>query len=144
MCPLIIFKFCIFVFQTVITCHLPHFKMSITILHGYSWFDPSNLKTAGSDLWGGIIFWVSVATRAEHSFGIRVKQRATLSLRFSYSSPSSHALSISTSKGTFYFFPSGLPVAGQTSEFVNQVLEKTAEGNPTGGLVGLRIPTSKV
>ncbi|XP_060053153.1 CREB3 regulatory factor [Erinaceus europaeus] len=38
----------------------------------------------------------------------------------------------------------GLPVAGQTSEFVNQVLEKTAEGNPTGGLVGLRIPTSKV
>nr|XP_045008613.1 CREB3 regulatory factor isoform X2 [Jaculus jaculus] len=38
----------------------------------------------------------------------------------------------------------GLPVAGQTSEFVNQVLGKTAEGNPTGGLVGLRIPTSKV
>lgn len=38
----------------------------------------------------------------------------------------------------------GLPVAGQTSEFVNQVLEKTAEGNPTGGLVGLRIPSSKV
>uniref|UniRef100_G3UN07 CREB3 regulatory factor n=1 Tax=Loxodonta africana TaxID=9785 RepID=G3UN07_LOXAF len=38
----------------------------------------------------------------------------------------------------------GLPVAGQTSEFVNQVLEKTAEGNPTGGLVGLRIPASKV
>ncbi|XP_019334069.1 CREB3 regulatory factor [Alligator mississippiensis] len=38
----------------------------------------------------------------------------------------------------------GLPVAGQTSEFVNQVLEKTAEGDPTGGLVGLRIPTSKV
>lgn len=38
----------------------------------------------------------------------------------------------------------GLPVAGQTSEFVNQVLEKTAEGDPTGGLVGLRIPMSKV
>ncbi|EDM04043.1 similar to adult retina protein (predicted) [Rattus norvegicus] len=38
----------------------------------------------------------------------------------------------------------GLPVAGQTSEFVNQVLGKTAEGNPTGGLVGLRIPASKV
>ncbi|XP_053148126.1 CREB3 regulatory factor [Hemicordylus capensis] len=38
----------------------------------------------------------------------------------------------------------GPPVAGQTSEFVNQVLEKTAEGDPTGGLVGLRIPTSKV
>ncbi|XP_030067448.1 CREB3 regulatory factor [Microcaecilia unicolor] len=37
----------------------------------------------------------------------------------------------------------GLPVAGQTSEFVNQVLEKTSEGDPTGGLVGLRIPTSK-
>ncbi|KAG8439294.1 hypothetical protein GDO86_005495 [Hymenochirus boettgeri] len=35
------------------------------------------------------------------------------------------------------------PVAGQTSEFVNQVLEKTSEGDPTGGLVGLRIPTSK-
>ncbi|XP_005053687.1 PREDICTED: CREB3 regulatory factor isoform X2 [Ficedula albicollis] len=38
----------------------------------------------------------------------------------------------------------GLPVAGQTSEFVNQVLEKTAEGDATGGLVGLRIPTAKV
>lgn len=38
----------------------------------------------------------------------------------------------------------GLPVAGQTSEFVNQVLEKTAEGDPTGGLVGLRIPMAKV
>ncbi|KAL7989221.1 hypothetical protein Chor_011887 [Crotalus horridus] len=38
----------------------------------------------------------------------------------------------------------GQPVSGQTSEFVNQVLEKTAEGNPTGGLVGLRIPTSKI
>ncbi|XP_063784134.1 CREB3 regulatory factor [Pseudophryne corroboree] len=38
----------------------------------------------------------------------------------------------------------GSPVAGQTSEFVNQVLEKTSEGDPTGGLVGLRIPTSKV
>nr|XP_056714122.1 CREB3 regulatory factor [Euleptes europaea] len=38
----------------------------------------------------------------------------------------------------------GPPVAEQTSEFVNQVLEKTAEGDPTGGLVGLRIPTSKV
>ncbi|XP_040271624.1 CREB3 regulatory factor [Bufo bufo] len=38
----------------------------------------------------------------------------------------------------------GSSVAGQTSEFVNQVLEKTSEGDPTGGLVGLRIPTSKV
>ncbi|XP_062826498.1 CREB3 regulatory factor [Anolis carolinensis] len=38
----------------------------------------------------------------------------------------------------------GPPVSGKTSEFVNQVLEKTAEGDPTGGLVGLRIPTSKV
>ncbi|NWV52882.1 CRERF factor, partial [Daphoenositta chrysoptera] len=38
----------------------------------------------------------------------------------------------------------GLPVAGQTSEFVNQVLEKTAEGDPTGGLVGLRLPLAKV
>ncbi|XP_058026988.1 CREB3 regulatory factor [Ahaetulla prasina] len=38
----------------------------------------------------------------------------------------------------------GQPVSGQTSEFVNQVLEKTAEGDPTGGLVGLRIPTSKI
>ncbi|CAH2277183.1 CREB3 regulatory factor [Pelobates cultripes] len=36
------------------------------------------------------------------------------------------------------------PVACKTSEFVNQVLEKTSEGDPTGGLVGLRIPTSKV
>ncbi|XP_065705158.1 CREB3 regulatory factor isoform X2 [Patagioenas fasciata] len=38
----------------------------------------------------------------------------------------------------------GPPVAGQTSEFVNQVLEKTAEGDPTGGLVGLRVPAAKV
>ncbi|XP_053319508.1 CREB3 regulatory factor [Spea bombifrons] len=38
----------------------------------------------------------------------------------------------------------GSPVGCQTSEFVNQVLEKTSEGDPTGGLVGLRIPTSKV
>ncbi|XP_073507406.1 CREB3 regulatory factor [Phyllobates terribilis] len=38
----------------------------------------------------------------------------------------------------------GSSVASQTSEFVNQVLEKTSEGDPTGGLVGLRIPTSKV
>ncbi|XP_039632448.1 CREB3 regulatory factor [Polypterus senegalus] len=36
------------------------------------------------------------------------------------------------------------PVAGQTSDFVNQILEKTAGGDPTGGLVGLRVPTSKV
>lgn len=34
-------------------------------------------------------------------------------------------------------------VAGQTSDFVNQVLEKTGEGDPTGGLEGLRVPTSK-
>lgn len=68
---------CIFVFQTVITCHPPHFKMSITILHGYSWFDPSNLKTAGSHVGGRIIFWVSVAARAEHSSGTSVKLRAT-------------------------------------------------------------------
>ncbi|XP_043925807.1 CREB3 regulatory factor [Protopterus annectens] len=42
------------------------------------------------------------------------------------------------------FFPTGPPVAGVTSEFVNQVLEKTSGGDPTGGLVGLRVPTSKV
>ncbi|XP_058852222.1 CREB3 regulatory factor-like [Acipenser ruthenus] len=36
------------------------------------------------------------------------------------------------------------PVGGQTSDFVNQILEKTASGDPTGGLVGLRVPTSKV
>ncbi|KAJ8254691.1 hypothetical protein GJAV_G00196110 [Gymnothorax javanicus] len=36
------------------------------------------------------------------------------------------------------------PVAGQTSDFVNQILENTAGGDPTGGLVGLRVPTSKV
>ncbi|MBN3302523.1 CRERF factor, partial [Amia calva] len=36
------------------------------------------------------------------------------------------------------------PVASQTSEFVNQILENTARGDPTGGLVGLRVPTSKV
>ncbi|KAL4631255.1 CREB3 regulatory factor-like [Arapaima gigas] len=36
------------------------------------------------------------------------------------------------------------PVAGQTSDFVNQILETTAGGDPTGGLVGLRVPTSKV
>uniref|UniRef100_A0A3B3RFU5 CREB3 regulatory factor n=1 Tax=Paramormyrops kingsleyae TaxID=1676925 RepID=A0A3B3RFU5_9TELE len=35
-------------------------------------------------------------------------------------------------------------VAGQTSDFVNQILENTAAGDPTGGLVGLRVPTSKV
>ncbi|XP_069754949.1 CREB3 regulatory factor-like isoform X6 [Narcine bancroftii] len=34
-------------------------------------------------------------------------------------------------------------VAGQTSDFVNQVLEKTGEGDPTGGLEGLRVPTPK-
>ncbi|XP_067852533.1 CREB3 regulatory factor [Heptranchias perlo] len=38
----------------------------------------------------------------------------------------------------------GTTVAGQTSDFVNQVLEKTGEGDPTGGLEGLRVPTSKV
>uniref|UniRef100_V9KHZ0 BZIP domain-containing protein n=1 Tax=Callorhinchus milii TaxID=7868 RepID=V9KHZ0_CALMI len=38
----------------------------------------------------------------------------------------------------------GTAVAGQTSDFVNQVLEKTGEGDPTGGLDGLRVPTSKV
>lgn len=63
--------------SSVITCHPPHFKMSITILHGYSWFDPSNLKTAGSHVGGRIIFWVSVAARAEHSSGTSVKLRAT-------------------------------------------------------------------
>ncbi|XP_063059242.1 CREB3 regulatory factor [Engraulis encrasicolus] len=36
------------------------------------------------------------------------------------------------------------PVAGQTSDFVNQILETTGRGDPTGGLVGLRVPTSKV
>ncbi|KAI1898380.1 hypothetical protein AGOR_G00071720 [Albula goreensis] len=36
------------------------------------------------------------------------------------------------------------PVAGQTSDFVNKILENTAGGDPTGGLVGLRVPTSKV
>uniref|UniRef100_A0A671QGS2 CREB3 regulatory factor-like n=1 Tax=Sinocyclocheilus anshuiensis TaxID=1608454 RepID=A0A671QGS2_9TELE len=36
------------------------------------------------------------------------------------------------------------PVAGQTSDFVNQILENTGKGDPTGGLVGLRVPTSKV
>ncbi|KAI1903024.1 hypothetical protein AGOR_G00022910 [Albula goreensis] len=36
------------------------------------------------------------------------------------------------------------PVAGQTSDFVNQILEVTSRGDPTGGLVGLRVPTSKV
>ncbi|XP_030649371.1 CREB3 regulatory factor [Chanos chanos] len=36
------------------------------------------------------------------------------------------------------------PVAGQTSDFVNQILENTSKGDPTGGLVGLRVPTSKV
>uniref|UniRef100_A0A3P9L7N9 Creb3 regulatory factor n=1 Tax=Oryzias latipes TaxID=8090 RepID=A0A3P9L7N9_ORYLA len=35
------------------------------------------------------------------------------------------------------------PVAGQTSEFVNNILENTSRGDPTGGLVGLRVPTSK-
>ncbi|KAJ8266791.1 hypothetical protein GJAV_G00134730 [Gymnothorax javanicus] len=36
------------------------------------------------------------------------------------------------------------PVAGQTSDFVNQILESTGKGDPTGGLVGLRVPMSKV
>ncbi|KAJ8348106.1 hypothetical protein SKAU_G00266950 [Synaphobranchus kaupii] len=36
------------------------------------------------------------------------------------------------------------PVAGQTSDFVNQILESTSRGDPTGGLVGLRVPTSRV
>ncbi|XP_055036901.2 CREB3 regulatory factor isoform X1 [Misgurnus anguillicaudatus] len=36
------------------------------------------------------------------------------------------------------------PVASQTSDFVNQILENTGKGDPTGGLVGLRVPTSKV
>ncbi|KAI3373804.1 hypothetical protein L3Q82_022388, partial [Scortum barcoo] len=36
------------------------------------------------------------------------------------------------------------PVAGQTSDFVNKILENTGRGDPTGGLVGLRVPTSKV
>ncbi|XP_051537622.1 CREB3 regulatory factor-like isoform X2 [Myxocyprinus asiaticus] len=35
------------------------------------------------------------------------------------------------------------PVAGQTSDFVNQILDNTGKGDPTGGLVGLRVPTSK-
>uniref|UniRef100_A0A3B3ZS26 BZIP domain-containing protein n=1 Tax=Periophthalmus magnuspinnatus TaxID=409849 RepID=A0A3B3ZS26_9GOBI len=36
------------------------------------------------------------------------------------------------------------PVAGQTSDFVNKILENTGRGDPTGGLVGLRVPTSKM
>ncbi|XP_054611773.1 CREB3 regulatory factor [Dunckerocampus dactyliophorus] len=36
------------------------------------------------------------------------------------------------------------PVAGQTSDFVNKILENTGCGDPTGGLVGLRVPTSKI
>ncbi|XP_077361328.1 CREB3 regulatory factor [Festucalex cinctus] len=36
------------------------------------------------------------------------------------------------------------PVAGQTSDFVNKILENTGCGDPTGGLVGLRVPTSKM
>ncbi|KAM9846832.1 CREB3 regulatory factor [Aulostomus maculatus] len=36
------------------------------------------------------------------------------------------------------------PVAGQTSDFVNKILENTGHGDPTGGLVGLRVPTSKI
>ncbi|XP_051955582.1 CREB3 regulatory factor-like [Xyrauchen texanus] len=36
------------------------------------------------------------------------------------------------------------PVATQTSDFVNQILDNTGKGDPTGGLVGLRVPTSKV
>uniref|UniRef100_A0A667ZG27 CREB3 regulatory factor n=2 Tax=Myripristis murdjan TaxID=586833 RepID=A0A667ZG27_9TELE len=36
------------------------------------------------------------------------------------------------------------PVAGQTSDFVNQILENTGRGDPTGGLVGLRVPTSRI
>ncbi|TNN66453.1 CREB3 regulatory factor [Liparis tanakae] len=36
------------------------------------------------------------------------------------------------------------PVAGETSDFVNKILETTGRGDPTGGLVGLRVPTSKM
>ncbi|KAM8741359.1 CREB3 regulatory factor isoform 1-T2 [Acanthopagrus schlegelii] len=36
------------------------------------------------------------------------------------------------------------PVAGQTSDFVNKILDNTGRGDPTGGLVGLRVPTSKI
>uniref|UniRef100_A0A8C6SQH0 Creb3 regulatory factor n=1 Tax=Neogobius melanostomus TaxID=47308 RepID=A0A8C6SQH0_9GOBI len=36
------------------------------------------------------------------------------------------------------------PVAGETSDFVNKILENTGRGDPTGGLVGLRVPTSKM
>lgn len=36
------------------------------------------------------------------------------------------------------------PVAGQTSDFVNKILDNTGRGDPTGGLVGLRVPTSKM
>ncbi|XP_031712813.1 CREB3 regulatory factor [Anarrhichthys ocellatus] len=36
------------------------------------------------------------------------------------------------------------PVSGQTSDFVNKILENTGRGDPTGGLVGLRVPTSKI
>ncbi|XP_041656949.1 CREB3 regulatory factor isoform X2 [Cheilinus undulatus] len=36
------------------------------------------------------------------------------------------------------------PVAGQTSDFVNKILENTGQGDPTGGLIGLRVPTSKI
>ncbi len=35
-------------------------------------------------------------------------------------------------------------MSGQTSDFVNQILENTGKGDATGGLVGLRVPTSKV
>ncbi|XP_051903000.1 CREB3 regulatory factor [Hippocampus zosterae] len=36
------------------------------------------------------------------------------------------------------------PIAGQTSDFVNKILENTGSGDPTGGLLGLRVPTSKM
>ncbi|TKS82798.1 CREB3 regulatory factor [Collichthys lucidus] len=36
------------------------------------------------------------------------------------------------------------PVAGHTSDFVNKILDNTGRGDPTGGLVGLRVPTSKI
>ncbi|XP_029303642.1 CREB3 regulatory factor [Cottoperca gobio] len=36
------------------------------------------------------------------------------------------------------------PVAGDSSDFVNKILENTGRGDPTGGLVGLRVPTSKI
>lgn len=47
---------------------------------------------------------------------------------------------------SFFLYPCAVqpPVAGQTSDFVNQILENTGKGDPTGGLVGLRVPTLKV